>query len=354
MHLQELTESPLPYISPPDQAIGGILKERPEDFIVEEVPVYLPCGEGDHLFLWIEKRDLSAEQLQQHVAKSLKISHHDVGVAGLKDRRAVTRQWISVPATSESSVEALNRDDVQVLEAHRHTNKLKTGHLKGNRFTITVRDVRENASATALGIRDLLNVSGVPNYFGSQRFGRDSETLRTGYELLTGAMKSESIPRQRRKFLTRLSLSAVQSAIFNCLLAQRVEDGTVGTVHVGDVLQVVASGGPFVSDDPVTDQQRFNEHEIVTSGPLFGPKMKLPTGEMLEFETGFLKQFGLSIDHFSRFRKLTSGTRRALLFWLEDLDIAEFEKSLRFQFTLPTGVYATVILREFMKSEDRS
>lgn len=347
--VRQLLDLPLLHCSASDLKLSGELKRSPEDFIVEEVPVYLPSGTGDHLFLWVEKKDVSSEQLLQHISAQLGIHRNDIGMAGLKDRRAVTRQWISVPAGCKPKIGMLDTQQIRVLDAKLHANKLKTGHLYGNRFTIVLRTEDPSALSIASQIRNELASKAYPNYFGAQRFGIDGETLTTGYQLLTGELRQEEIPRQRRKFLTRLSLSAVQSAFFNAILSTRIRDKTCDRVQYGDVLQVVASGGPFVSLDPAVDQARFDQYEVITSGPIFGPKMKMPIGQQLEFELTFLKDFQLKLDHFSRFKKLTSGTRRPLLIRLDDIQIEEVKKGLRFQFELPKGIYATTILREYLK-----
>ncbi|MDB4440052.1 tRNA pseudouridine(13) synthase TruD, partial [Planctomicrobium sp.] len=313
------------------------------------IPVYLPSGTGDHLFLWIEKRDVSAEQLLQHLSATLKIHRNEIGVAGLKDRRAITRQWVSVPAACLESVPSVNTERINVLDSQLHSNKLKTGHLKGNRFTIVLRTSDTNALSIAEQLREELLVTGFPNYFGDQRFGIDGETLKTGYQLLIGELTPKDIPWQRRKFLTRLSLSAVQSALFNKILSSRIQDQTFNRVQQGDVLQVVASGGPFVSEEPEVDQLRFDRHEVVTSGPMFGPKMKLPEYDQLNYELRFLSECQLSLEHFNQHKKLTSGTRRPLLLRLEEMKIEQTQDGLRFQFELPKGAYATTIFKEFLK-----
>lgn len=349
--LADFTEHPLALLTASIPGIGGELKITPEDFIVEEIPIYLPTGDGEHLFLWVEKNDISAEQLLQHISKTLHISRDDIGVAGLKDRRAVTRQWVSVPVGCEAHTENLNTPQIKVLESCRHGNKLKTGHLRGNRFTVVVRNCVTGADELAMQIQQQIQQLGIPNYFGSQRFGIDGETLQTGQDLLSGVLDPQRIPRQRRKFLTRLALSAVQSALYNAILSARIDQGTTHQVQYGDVLQVVQSGGPFVSTEPAVDQLRFEQREVVTTGPLFGPKMKQPAPPLLEFELDFLQRCGLTLDDFSKFKKLTSGARRPLLLWLDDLEVISVDNGLQFSFSLPSGAYATVVLREFMKNE---
>ena len=120
--------------------ITGTLKARPEDFVVEEIPAYPPCGDGEHLFLWIEKSGVSADELTRHLSRALDISPRELGIAGLKDKHAVTRQFVSVPRRMEDRLHAIDTERIRLLAATPHANKLRTGHLRGNRFQILVRD----------------------------------------------------------------------------------------------------------------------------------------------------------------------------------------------------------------------
>jgi tRNA pseudouridine13 synthase len=340
---------PLPFITAELPGVGGELKARPEDFVVEEIPAYPPSGTGEFLFLWIEKTGLSSEQMVSHLARELKIAHQDIGVAGMKDRQAVTRQMVSVPARCEADLSRFHHDQIRVLESHRHGNKLRTGHLRGNRFSILLRDAAADGLPRARAIAERLTKTGIPNFFGDQRFGRDNETLELGFDLLRGTKRPGAIPRARRKFLLRLALSAVQSGLFNQALAARLTEGTLHTVFPGDVMQVVASGGPFVVEDQPREQARFDEGEIVISGPIFGPKMKLPAGEVAAREAALLAANGLALEAFTQYANLTPGTRRPYLIRLDELRIVPERDGIRFEFTLPSGSYATIVLREFQK-----
>ena len=140
----ELTTHNLPHVTADLPGIAGMLKCRPEDFVVEEIPAYPPCGEGEHLFLWIEKSGVPADQLSRHLADVLNIAPRDLGMAGMKDAHAVTRQFVSVPKQVEPRLDAINTDSIRLLSATPHRNKLKTGHLRGNRFAILVRDASCN------------------------------------------------------------------------------------------------------------------------------------------------------------------------------------------------------------------
>ncbi|MFN7768368.1 MAG: tRNA pseudouridine(13) synthase TruD [Planctomycetaceae bacterium] len=340
---------PLPRVAGAWPGCGGRLKGSPEDFVVEEIPAYLPEGSGEFLYLWVEKRGLAAEQLVSHLARLLQISHQDIGVAGLKDRHAITRQFVSIPAKCESRLCAIDHPQITLLETGRHRNKLRPGHLKGNRFSIVIRDIEPAGLERARAIVADLATRGGANYFGEQRFGRDFETLRLGWDLLRGTKGPHDIPRARRKFLHRLALSSVQSALFNVWLSDRLGTGRLHQLQVGDVMQVTASGGPFVVEDLDREQPRYAAHETVLAGPIFGPKMKEAQGAARADEDRLLDRAGLTRDSFLRYPHLTSGTRRPALVWPTDLAIEEIEaSSLRVRFTLPTGCYATVLLRELM------
>ena len=161
---------------------------------------------GDHLFLWIEKVDLGAEYFVRQIARRLGIANGEVGTAGLKDRRAVARQWVSVPATCEPAISKLEGDGIRLLRVSRHTNKLKPGHLRGNRFHILIRDA--NSSVDPEPILNQIRTEGLPNFYGPQRFGRDGETARLGMSLLKG----EPV-KVRNPFLRKLALSAAVAPI---------------------------------------------------------------------------------------------------------------------------------------------
>jgi tRNA pseudouridine13 synthase len=191
---------------------------------------------------------------------------------------------------------------------------------------------------------------GFPNYFGEQRFGVEGETAALGLDLLTGRKSPRDIAGSRRKFLLRLGLSAVQSALFNQALAERLTGGLLHRVLPGDVMQVTASGGKFLVDDAAVEQRRFEARETVITGPMFGPKMHQPAGEPAERERRLLERFGLTAECFRQFKSLTPGTRRPYLVWPQEFAVEQEAEGIRFHFTLPSGSYATVLLREFMKT----
>jgi tRNA pseudouridine13 synthase len=337
---------PPPLLTADLPGIGGRIKVVPEDFEVEEVPAYQPSGEGDFLYLWVEKRDMGAEYFARQVAKRLGIPPAEVGTAGLKDRRAVTRQMVSVPAACADRVAALDGDGIRVISSSRHGNKLKPGHLHGNRFHILIRDADLTAAERLEPILRRLDAEGLPNFYGPQRFGRDGETVKLGLALLAGTGRPPRSP-----FLRKLALSAAQSALFNHYLARRLADGLMRRVLPGDVMAKWPFGGMFVADDVPREQERFDRRETVPAGPMFGRKTFAAAGEAAAREEAALADAGLARSSFNGFGKLLQGTRRHDLIYIDGLGATAEPDGVRLTFTLPAGSYATVLLREVMKTE---
>jgi tRNA pseudouridine13 synthase len=332
--------------------IGGRIKTHPEDFEVEEVPAYAPSGSGDHLFLWIEKRGMGAEYFVRQVARRLDIPVSEVGTAGLKDRHAVTRQMVSVPAHAEPRLSQLDSDDLRVLSVSRHGNKLKPGHLHGNRFRILVRDSAPDAAERLPLLIDRLHRDGLANFYGAQRFGHDGETVRLGLALLRQEPPPAGIKTNARNpFLRKLALSAAQSALFNHCLACRLADGLMRRVLPGDVMARWPFGGMFVAEDMAAEQARLEAREIVPAGPMFGRKLFRAAAIAAEREQHVLRDAALSPEAFAAFGKLLSGTRRHNLVYVDDLSASIEPEGVRLSFTLPAGCYATVLLREITKAD---
>jgi tRNA pseudouridine13 synthase len=336
--------SRLPFLSRDVAACGGVFKASCEDFEVEELPAYLPGGEGEHLFLWVEKRDRSTQDVAKSLARALGLTERDVSWAGLKDRQAVTRQFLCVPAKkAEALVPTLALPGVTVLSARRHGNKLKTGHLRGNRFRLVLRGVTDVGAARAA--LELLSAKGVPNYFGEQRFGVAGDNAARGKAILQAG------GRHRDRFERKLFLSAYQSELFNRLLARRLDDETFAKALAGDVLKKHATGGEFVCEAPDVDQPRVDAFEVSPTGPLFGPEMRAAAGEAAALEAQVLADDGVTAALFEAGGGETLGARRLLRIPLS----AQLEDAgagvVRLDFTLPAGSYATVVLRELLKDE---
>ncbi len=326
--------------------IGGRIKTEPEDFEVEEIPAYQPSGEGDFLYLWVEKRSMGAEFFTRQIARRLGIPAGEVGTAGLKDRHAVTRQMVSVPAAVEPLLAQLDGEGIRVLSVSRHGNKLKPGHLRGNRFRIFVRDVLLDAAERLPALVKLIRDQGLPNFYGSQRFGKDGETVRLGLDLLAGQRTGRLTP-----FLRKLALSAVQSVLFNQYVSCRLRDNLLRRVLPGDVMAKWPFGGMFVAQDVPAEQVRLDAREIIPAGPMFGKKMFPAAAEAVQREQAVLTESGIASSAFHGFGKLLSGTRRYTFVYADDLTATIEPKGVQLSFTLPAGSYATVLLRELMHAD---
>ncbi|HWO18713.1 MAG TPA: tRNA pseudouridine(13) synthase TruD [Kofleriaceae bacterium] len=344
----------LPYLTSELPGIGGVLRATDEDFVVDEEPAYPPSGTGDHVFVRIEKRGLTTPAAVRAIAGALGVQDRDVGVAGMKDRHAVTTQWLSLPPpVSPEAARALELPGVRILEATRHPHKLRTGHVRANRFRLRVRGLPAGAApelaARARAILERLAAPpGAPNWYGEQRFGKGGDNAARGRELVTGTRRPG---RDRR--MDRLMVSALQSELFNAWLVARVTDGLYGRVLAGDVLHK-RGGGLFDCTDPDVDAPRLLAGEVVVTGPMFGDRMRRPADgtPAAAREAAILDAAGLAPGAFSQVRALAEGTRRDAAIPLADAAAAAAgDETVEVAFTLPGGAYATAIMREVMKAE---
>jgi tRNA pseudouridine13 synthase len=355
--LPGFSQQPRPYASSPLAPGAPILFRGDDDgFSVDEVPLYLPSGDGDHLYLHIEKRGTSTPEVWKRLRAVFGVKEIEIGTAGLKDARGVTRQWLSVPArlveprvlADKAAVEA--DLGVVVLDAKRHRNKLRTGHLRGNRFTCRLDDVHAADVAALTARAALLAQTGIPNWFGAQRFGHDDRALREAERWL---------PRMRRATTKREQfwVSAVQSVLFNDWLALRVDEGTWGGVVAGDVCEKRmpdGRGGPlFVCEDVATDAPRAARGEIAPTGPLYGQQMRTAGSDALTRESRSLQRLGVDREALLSHPAFSTGTRRSARLVVEDVVVRRAERgvgdgSVDVSFVLPPGAYASVLLTELV------
>ncbi|MEM9071584.1 MAG: tRNA pseudouridine(13) synthase TruD [Myxococcota bacterium] len=328
----------------PTPACHGVFKAEPEDFQVEEIPKITPEGAGSHCWLWIEKIGLTTPEAARRLADALGAQRREVGWAGLKDRHAKTRQWISIPAAAPEDALALELPGIRVLRAAAHPRKLKSGVAQGNRFVLRIREVAEEAHGQLETSLATLTSRGVPNYFGTQRFGRDGENLGRARAWLVDGGRA---PRDR--FRRKLFVSVLQSAAFNDVLAARIQGETLDRALMGDVMKKVESGGVFVSDDPLTDQKRIETWEISPTGPMFGSKMRRATSDAEALEAKVEAAHGLGPSVYRAMGRLGPGTRRPLRVKLSDVVTGWTDDTFTLSMTLPAGAYATEVLRELFK-----
>jgi tRNA pseudouridine13 synthase len=321
---------------------GGVLRSQIEDFVVEELPIYLPQGKGSHTYAWIEKRSLTTRDLVVALLRE-GLKEQQIGVAGLKDKMAITRQWISVPNKFVASLEKLETlEGVTILERSRHKNKLGMGHLKGNRFTIQVRQAAGSFDQ-AKNILEILQHYGVPNYFGPQRFGNFGLNAVDGYKVL----HSETTPGGHR--LKGLFISSLQSLFFNHVLSRRIEMGLFDTVILGDWAKKHDTGGEF-EVKTLEESQRAKRFEISSLLPLYGKRVKVAQSEAGVIEQKVLEYLQLSWVKFASRR----GDRRLSRFLLSEVKLEPTDDGYILAFDLPKGAFATSILREIMKDTDSS
>jgi tRNA pseudouridine13 synthase len=343
--MADCTRVNLPFLSADLPGIGGVMRATEDDFIVDEEPAYPASGTGDHVFVRIEKRGLNTAQAVQAIARALRLRERDIGVAGMKDRHAVTRQWISLPPpTTPEAALALAVPDMKILEATRHGHKLRTGHVRRNRFILRIRKVGADARERAAAILErLARPPGAPNWYGEQRFGKYGDNAEKGRALLRGEQRSD-----RR--MDRFFVSALQSELFNAWLVARMTDGLYTRVLAGDVLHKVG-GGMFTCEDAAVDEPRLLAGELVLTGPMFGTKMRAASGDAGEREAQILAAAGLTRDDFAKVAQIAEGTRRDASIAVQESAIRTLDSDLEITFALPAGAYATAVMREVMKSE---
>jgi len=386
---------------------GGRIRENVEDFRVEEIPLYLPCGDGEHTLVDIEKQSLTTHDLLRRAAAIYGVSEREIGYAGLKDARATTRQTISVPHLDPEQAKRLNGEGIRVLGAARHRNKLRPGHLAGNRFIIRIRDVHPQAIQRAEAICAVLVRRGVPNFFGDQRYGALGNSHRIGAAIVRGdfdaavfeligdpqRISNERWQEAARRFRTgdpagalavlpqhcryerqvlkeltggrtakkailglprtmlRLYLSACQSHLFDRLVAMRL--ATLDSVWPGDFAMRHDSGACLFVEDAEVENERARAFAISATGPLYGFKSTLARGQSGILEESLLASEKLALSDFRLGGGLDMpGERRPLRVPLADPTLRS-DNGLVVGFALPAGSYATSVLREIMKSDDR-
>jgi tRNA pseudouridine13 synthase len=384
---------------------GGTIRQQPEDFQVDEIPLYEPCGEGDHLYLRVEKCGLTTYDLLRELASALKCNERDLGYAGLKDARAITRQTVSIPLRRPEDVKELEIPGVTILSANLHRNKLRPGHLAGNRFRIRIHQPGPEALQHATAILEVLEGVGVPNRFGEQRYGSLGNSHRIGRAILRedydaaideiigdpaeinhpgwhqaveayrcGDLETaiEKLPRHCRperrllemirdgksptkavrampRKLLRLYLSAYQSSLFDRLVDMRL--ATLNQIWPGDLAYKHINGACFVVTDPAAEQPRADTFEISPTAPLFGYKTKLAEGQAGLVEQSLLDKEDLTLQSFHLSGGLAmDGERRPLRVPIQSPEAIMDGEDLLLTFSLPKGSFATTVLAEVMKA----
>jgi tRNA pseudouridine13 synthase len=334
--------------------------------LVEEIALYAPQGDGQHLYVNLTKVGVTTKEVQEQLARLFGLRASEVSFAGMKDKHARTTQTFSLnvghqpPATVEQYVaDSMQRIrdhlNVEVHWANLHRNKLRLGHLLGNRFVITITNLErgthveqgldESVSHAQAIVQEMARL-GVPNFFGPQRFGAAGGNVRQGMAMLLGERNKSA------RWLQRLLATAYQSYLCNRYLARRVDMGAFSHLLPGDVAKKHATGGMFAVVDAAVEQPRYEAQEISFTAPMYGPKMWAATDEAAQLEAAVLAENPVTLEHFEAFGM--EGTRRLGRLLLPDCTVEANEAldGVTISFSLPKGAFATTILREVMKVDE--
>ncbi|GEA12481.1 tRNA pseudouridine(13) synthase TruD [Alteromonas sp. KUL49] len=331
---------------------SGVFKTYPDDFQVIEDLGYEPSGEGEHQFIWVEKTNNNTAYVAEQIARFVKLPLRQITYAGRKDKYAKTQQWFGIHAPGKPDFDFSNFDleGVKVLAQYRHHKKLRTGQLKGNRFIITLRDVVAIDEVTSR--LSHIGQRGVPNYYGEQRFGvmrinDQGEVQRGGNLLMAERMVNGETIRHRNK--RSMALSALRSWLFNEVVAARINQGHFDSVLDGDALSLTGSNSFYIQTPEASDSQaRFDAQDISPTAPLWG-KGALPSqGDAQGFETKITEQHAEVTEFLAK-----SGfeqERRAIKIWPQQLEWTSDGDTLTISFSLPSGCFATSVLRECIET----
>lgn len=321
-------------------AASGVIRAQPEDFYVEESLPFELSGEGEHLYLFVEKRELNSGDAAKLLATAAGLRRRKVSMAGLKDKYAVTRQWFSLhlPGMPDPDFSDLPAE-VTILQQQRHSRKLRRGAIRLNRFRLLVRDLQGDSKQLAERLQQIAD-HGFPNYFGEQRFGHGHANLRRAIAVLErGSTRSP---------VEGMYLSAVRSMLFNTVLAARISSGNWCSPMPGDVMQLSHSNSLFRIDDIDTEiEHRLIAQQIHVTGPLAGlPARILPEGDALQYEHSLLYVYQFWVEGLQRCG--LKADRRPLRAPAGDLEFHIHGDQLQLEFTLQRGTYATSLLREVL------
>jgi len=314
------------------------------DFLVQEILPFAPTGEGEHHLLHIRKEGLNTNDVVTILSGFAHVHPKEVTYAGQKDKHAITEQWfgVRIPGKETPDWQRLNNEQLTVLSSSRHSKKLRIGALAGNRFTLTLRNVSNMDDV--IERLAVIDQTGVPNYFGEQRFGHDGKNLIFGRQMFTGRKVKD---RKKRS----MYLSAVRSYLFNVVVSNRLALLDMSRLD-GDCVMLAGSKSFFVAEQwDEALQKRFAEHDILLSAPMWGRGEPLALGAAGKFEAKVLSEFeqdcqGLEMAGLTQERRALVLSPQQLTYQVEGDDV------IIIKFALPSGSFATSVLRELVDYED--
>ena len=341
--------------------IDVYFKQSKDDFVVTEIPLYEFSGEGEHLILKIRKKDLATWDAVQIIANFVGCKDRDIGYAGLKDKNAMTVQSISIHKQYEEKLKTFKHDKIKILETTRHNNKVKVGHLKGNKFFIRLKRVTPVDARKIEQVLGQIATLGMPNYFGFQRFGIEGDNWKKGRDIIDGKLK------EKRRNLRQMYINAYQSHMFNAWLSKRVEISKLVNAFepkelvdklqlplqtikdmkaqehflklmLGDLMSHYPFGRIFHVEDLAVEAEKFNNRDRVPTGLLAGKRVKKSEGLAYEYE----KEFDEKLQE--------DGARRFAWIFPDEIasEYKEDKNWFELSFSLPKGSYATELISELM------
>jgi tRNA pseudouridine13 synthase len=343
-------------------AIPFHFRQSPRDFVVEEIPLYEWSGEGEHLILHVRKKELTTWDMIRDIAKHLGIKERDIGYAGLKDKNAMTKQYISILKIHEEKLASFSHEKIKILSHHYHNNKIRLGHLKGNRFFIRLKKVTPVASTMIKEAMQNIKLHGMPNYFGYQRFGIEGDNYVKGQAIVEKRLKERNVK------MRKMYVSAYQSHLFNLWLSRRIEiskliksfDTSELTALLnmpehdiqamkkqshpfklieGDTMMHYPHGRLFTFEANDEEIRRFDERLVSPTGLLSGKRVNSAEGQAKLIE----EEFAVVMDE--------DGARRYAWIFPDEMEseYKENEAWMELHFSLPKGSYATVLVEEIAK-----
>jgi tRNA pseudouridine13 synthase len=322
-----------------DEALS--FRPHPEDFVVEELLPFDLSGDGEHLWLKIEKTMKGTPALVAALRRTYKLKENEIGIAGRKDAAGVTRQWVSVPARRVDEPERLeSAGPFRVVESGRHLKKLRLGAHSGNLFKVRLRCEMD---AAELQDRMAGLEQGFPNYFGHQRFGENVQNLEEAAAFVGRARR----PRGRRE---RFLISVIQSALFNLWLHHRIKAGLFSVPLLGDWMMAEGKSAPrpFLCEDLARSQTEVGAGVISVAGPLVGQKLRPPHLDAMTWESRIWEEAGVPMEALCAHPSFDQSAMRSSRVLPGGVEISHQRAEIRVSFTLPPGAYATVFLREIV------
>lgn len=322
-----------------DNMLSGIIRSKASDFKVDEISAFTPSGTGEHIFLKIEKTGENTDWVAGLLAKIAGVQKRDVSFAGMKDRHAITTQWFSVylPRKEAPDFQTQLPESINILQQTRHNKKLRKGALKGNRFSLIIRQLEGDIELGKTRC-EKIKEKGVPNYYGEQRFGRDLYNIASAKNWFSSGFNIKS--RHKRSIF----LSAARSWIFNHILSQRVAQNTWDQAQAGDVFMLNGTKSCFVNDGDPTLEERTEQQDIHPTGALWGKGELLTIGDIAALE----QQIAEALNDLAKglIKYGLKQERRSLRLPVSEFEYEFTEGEMKLSFSLPAGSFATVVLRE--------